>query len=143
MNQSFFNTIIYFIIFRILIWLVNNIIKNELIDILIIIYFIYFFVLVDFQNRLVNGVIIFVTIILVVSTLISALVSGSRALDLFFVVCIILFCISHLTLVIILFPFDREKWYMIGVIELCRKIFGYISLLLLMWILCSNSWLDI
>lgn len=58
-----------------------------------------FLMQVLFQGRCINTLIVVVTVLLVFFTAISAFVSGASALDLFFVVCIVLFCISDLTLV--------------------------------------------
>lgn len=48
---------------------------------------------------MVNTAIIFLTSVLVFITVISAFISGHEGLDLFFVLCVLLICGSHLTLV--------------------------------------------
>ncbi|KAK4311922.1 hypothetical protein Pmani_016610 [Petrolisthes manimaculis] len=50
--------------------------------------------------RMVNTAIIFLTSVLVFITFVSAFISGHEALDLFFVLCIILICGSHLTVLV-------------------------------------------
>ncbi|MPC09279.1 transmembrane protein 243-like [Portunus trituberculatus] len=82
------------------------------------------------RDRMVNIVIVCVTVLLVFITTISAFVSGSAILDLFFVVCIILFCISHLTLIV---------WYRHGDLDpKFKKLIYFNTLCIILTCICGN-----
>lgn len=82
------------------------------------------------RGRCVNTVIIILTVLLVFFTAISAFISGVSALDLFFVVCIVLFCISNLTLIM---------WYRVGDLDPKFKILIYYNTLcIVLTCICGN-----
>ncbi|KAK8726630.1 hypothetical protein OTU49_009963 [Cherax quadricarinatus] len=82
------------------------------------------------QDRLVNAVIIFVTTLMVVITSVSAFFPGPSFLDIFFVVCIILICISHLTLIV---------WYRLGDLDpKFKKLIYFNTLCIILLCICGN-----
>ncbi|KAG7161799.1 Transmembrane protein 243-like [Homarus americanus] len=81
-------------------------------------------------GRTVNAVIVIVTTLLVVLTSVCAFIPGPSALDIYFVFCIILICISHLTLIV---------WYKQGDLDpKFKKLIYFNTLCIILICICGN-----
>ncbi|XP_069188434.1 transmembrane protein 243-like [Procambarus clarkii] len=82
------------------------------------------------RDKMVNALIIVVTTLLVIITSISAFIPSPAFLDIWFVFCIILICISHLTLII---------WYRQGDLDpKFKKLIYFNTLCIVMLCICGN-----
>ncbi|XP_066966719.1 transmembrane protein 243-like [Macrobrachium rosenbergii] len=82
------------------------------------------------RERMINALIIFVTILLVLITTITAFFPGPKFLDMFFVFCIILICISHLTVIV---------WYRQGDLDpKFKKLIYFNAFSMIMLCICGN-----
>ncbi|XP_042879337.1 transmembrane protein 243-like [Penaeus japonicus] len=82
------------------------------------------------RDRMMNIMIIFVTTLLVLITSISAFIPWPSFLDIFFVFCIIIICISHLTLIV---------WYRQGDLDpKFKKLIYFNTFCIIMLCICAN-----
>ncbi|KAK7071820.1 hypothetical protein SK128_024621 [Halocaridina rubra] len=82
------------------------------------------------RDRMVNALIICVTTLLVFFTAVSAFIPGPSFVDILFVFCIIIICISHLALIV---------WYRQGDLDpKFKKLIYFNAISLILLCICGN-----